>query len=50
MSHLISQQLKGTGVALVTPFLKNKEIDFEGLTKLVNYQIGLNWKRSRLLK
>lgn len=45
MSHIISQQLKGTGVALVTPFLKNKEIDFEGLTKLVNYQIdnGTNY-------
>lgn len=45
MSHSTSQQLKGTGVALVTPFLKNKEIDFEGLTKLVNFQIdnGTNY-------
>ncbi len=30
------QQLKGTGVALVTPFLKNGNIDFPALEKLVS--------------
>lgn len=29
------QQLKGTGVALITPFLKNGGIDFPALEKLV---------------
>jgi 4-hydroxy-tetrahydrodipicolinate synthase len=31
------QKLKGTGVALVTPFLKSGAIDFTGLTNLVNH-------------
>ncbi len=31
--------LTGTGVALVTPFTKNKEVDYPALEKLVNYQI-----------
>lgn len=45
MSHPISQTLKGTGVALVTPFKSNMSIDFEALTKLVNHQIdnGTNY-------
>lgn len=30
------QQLKGTGVALVTPFLRNGSIDYPALEKLVN--------------
>jgi 4-hydroxy-tetrahydrodipicolinate synthase len=30
------QQLKGTGVALVTPFLKNGNVDFPALEKLVS--------------
>ncbi len=30
---------KGSGVALVTPFTKDFQIDFDALTKLVNYQI-----------
>lgn len=30
------QQLKGTGVALITPFLKNGNIDFPALEKLVH--------------
>ena len=36
---------KGTGVALITPFNKDKTIDFDGLEKLVNYQIdnGINY-------
>lgn len=35
----------GTGVALVTPFNEDKSIDFEGLERLVNYQIenGINY-------
>jgi 4-hydroxy-tetrahydrodipicolinate synthase len=32
-------QFKGTGVALVTPFLSNGALDEEGLRKLVDYQI-----------
>lgn len=31
------QKLKGTGVALVTPFLKSGAIDFNGLSNLVNH-------------
>lgn len=33
------KQFKGTGVALITPFSKDGQIDFEALGKLVNYQI-----------
>lgn len=33
------QNLRGTGVALVTPFYTNKTIDFDSLTKLVEYTI-----------
>src|SRR5690606_22381258 len=38
-------KLKGTGVALVTPFSKNSKVDFEGLEKLVDYVIedGLDY-------
>ncbi len=45
MAHIISQKLKGTGVALVTPFNADLTIDFNGLTKLVNHQIenGTNY-------
>ena len=32
-------QFKGTGVALVTPFLPNGEVDEKGLRKLVDYQV-----------
>ena len=34
------KELIGTGVALVTPFNDDKSVDFEGLKRLVNYQIG----------
>lgn len=39
------QALIGTGVALVTPFKKDYSIDFEALTRIVNYQIdnGINY-------
>jgi 4-hydroxy-tetrahydrodipicolinate synthase len=32
-------QFKGTGVALITPFKKDKSIDFDALEKIVNYNI-----------
>lgn len=39
------QKFIGTGVALVTPFNEDKSVDFDGLEKLVNYQIdnGINY-------
>ncbi|WP_456421226.1 4-hydroxy-tetrahydrodipicolinate synthase [Lutibacter sp.] len=39
------KELIGTGVALVTPFNQDKSVDFEGLKRLVNYQIanGINY-------
>jgi 4-hydroxy-tetrahydrodipicolinate synthase len=38
-------QLKGTGVALVTPFKANKEIDFQSLGKVIDHCIsgGINY-------
>ena len=33
------QQFKGTGVALVTPFTAQGEIDFDGLKKLIDFNI-----------
>ncbi len=33
------EQFRGTGVALITPFTSNDEIDFEALERLVNYQV-----------
>ena len=37
--------LKGTGVALITPFTKENEVDYTALTKLVNKVIegGVNY-------
>ncbi len=39
------QEFTGVGVALVTPFNEDKSIDFDGLERLVNYQIdnGINY-------
>ena len=39
------KELLGTGVALVTPFNEDRSVDFEGLVRLVNYQIdnGVNY-------
>lgn len=34
------QQLKGVGVALVTPFNKDLSVDFEALTRLIEYNIS----------
>jgi 4-hydroxy-tetrahydrodipicolinate synthase len=36
MTHI---NLKGLGVALVTPFCEDGSVDFEGLTRLIDYQI-----------
>lgn len=33
-------QLTGTGVAIVTPFKKNKKVDFDSLEKLINFIIN----------
>ncbi len=35
----LRNQLKGTGVALVTPFQANGDIDFDALTKVINFVI-----------
>ena len=37
-----SRVFAGTGVALVTPFLANGEVDFNGLTQVVNYTLDNN--------
>lgn len=39
------RELLGTGVALVTPFNEDKTIDFNGLERLVNFQVdnGINY-------
>jgi 4-hydroxy-tetrahydrodipicolinate synthase len=37
---MLRQTLKGTGVALVTPFKKDKSIDFDALEKLIDIQIA----------
>ena len=36
----ISEQLKGTGVAIVTPFNENETVDFLALEKLIDFIIG----------
>ena len=33
-------KLKGTGVALITPFTPDYQIDFDGLAKLVQFNIA----------
>lgn len=35
----LKDQLRGTGVALVTPFKEDKSIDFDSLSKLINFVI-----------
>jgi 4-hydroxy-tetrahydrodipicolinate synthase len=37
---MLKQTLKGTGVALVTPFKKDKSIDFDALDNLIDIQIA----------
>jgi 4-hydroxy-tetrahydrodipicolinate synthase len=36
----IREQLKGTGVAIVTPFNENESVDFNALGKLIDFIIG----------
>ena len=36
----VREQLKGTGVALVTPFKDNFEVDYDALGKLIDFVIG----------
>jgi 4-hydroxy-tetrahydrodipicolinate synthase len=36
----IREQLKGTGVAIVTPFNENESVDFDALGKLIDFIIG----------
>ena len=36
---MIRSKLRGTGVALVTPFTKSGNVDYSGLEKLINYVI-----------
>ena len=36
----IREQLKGTGVAIVTPFNENETVDFDALGKLIDFIIG----------
>ncbi len=37
---MIQNKMKGTGIALVTPFTKTGEVDYKGLEKLINYCIN----------
>lgn len=41
----IREQLRGTGVALVTPFKEDKSVDFDALRELINFVIedGVNY-------
>lgn len=36
---MIQRKLKGMGVALITPFTENGEVDYEALLRLVEYQV-----------
>jgi 4-hydroxy-tetrahydrodipicolinate synthase len=36
----LREQLKGTGVAIVTPFKTDESVDFDALAKLIDYVIG----------
>ena len=42
---MIKQQLKGTGVAIITPFKSDDSVDFLALEKLINFNIenGVNY-------
>jgi len=45
VENMLLEQLKGTGVALVTPFKADESIDWNALEKLINYVIdgGVNY-------
>lgn len=36
----MQQQFRGTGVALITPFLKNEQVDYKALEKIVDHVIS----------
>ena len=36
----LREQLKGTGVAIVTPFKEDESVDFESLSKVIEFIIG----------
>ena len=36
----LTEKLKGVGVALVTPFLPDKSIDYDTLGRLIDFQIA----------
>jgi 4-hydroxy-tetrahydrodipicolinate synthase len=36
----LSKYLRGTGVAIVTPFKANKEVDFDALSRVIDFVIG----------
>ena len=36
---MLRDQLKGTGVALVTPFKSNNDVDFDALGKVIEFII-----------
>ncbi len=38
MNTPLSQRLRGTGVALITPFTQDDQLDFEALAQLLDYQ------------
>ncbi len=37
---MLQNKFSGMGVALITPFKKNKKVDFEALERLINYQLS----------
>ena len=45
----VQQQLRGTGVALVTPFLKDGSVDFNALGKVIDHVITESWEEIQRL-
>ena len=37
---MLQNKFSGMGVALITPFKKNKKVDFEALERLIDYQLS----------
>ena len=37
---MLQNKFSGMGVALITPFKKNKKVDFEALKRLIDYQLS----------
>ena len=40
---MAQNKFKGLGIALITPFKSDGEVDYEALTRLVEYQIRNAW-------